>query len=214
MSAAALALHDIHKRFGATQALAGASCVVTPGRVHALLGENGAGKTTLMRVAFGMVQPDRGSITRDGSSLRFTSERDAISAGIGMVHQHFMLVPAFTVAENAALGGQGRFDAARAGALVRRIGDETGLHLDPNAKVATLPVGAQQRAEIVRAEADVEKAFAALGRVQFDNDECVRNHILVTETKPLVAAADAGLGYHQQYRRRDSLQHDRFWPGK
>lgn len=151
MSAPALALHDIHKRFGATQALAGASCVVAPGTVHALLGENGAGKTTLMRVAFGMVQADQGTISRDGARLRPASERDAIAAGIGMVHQHFMLVPAFSVAENAALGGRGRYDAAQASALVQRIGDETGLRLDPHATVASLPVGAQQRAEIVRA---------------------------------------------------------------
>jgi simple sugar transport system ATP-binding protein len=151
VSAVALALHDIHKRFGAAQALAGASCVVKSGSVHALLGENGAGKTTLMRVAFGMLQPDRGSIERDGRSLRLASERDAIAAGIGMVHQHFMLVPAFTVAENAALGGRGAFDGSRADARVRRISEETGLPLDPQAIVASLPVGAQQRAEIVRA---------------------------------------------------------------
>lgn len=151
MSATALALHDVHKRFGATQALAGASCIVKGGTVHALLGENGAGKTTLMRVAFGMVKPDRGDLQRDGAAVTLDSERDAIAIGIGMVHQHFMLVPAFTVAENAALGGQGRYDANDAAALVRRIGDETGLHLDPNRTVASLPVGAQQRAEIVRA---------------------------------------------------------------
>lgn len=151
MSAIALALHDVHKRFGAAHALTGASCVVKSGSVHALLGENGAGKTTLMRVAFGMLQPDRGELERDGQPLRLASERDAITAGIGMVHQHFMLVPAFTVAENAALGGRGAFVAGRAAALVRRIGEETGLHLDPLAKVASLSVGAQQRAEIVRA---------------------------------------------------------------
>lgn len=151
MSAPALALHDIHKRFGATQALAGASCVVAPGTVHALLGENGAGKTTLMRVAFGMVQPDSGSAELDGVPLQVASERDAIAAGIGMVHQHFVLVPAFTVAENAALGGRGRFDAASAAAMVQRIGEETGLRIDPAATIASLPVGAQQRAEIVRA---------------------------------------------------------------
>lgn len=151
MSAPALALYDIHKRFGATHALAGASCVVAPGSVHALLGENGAGKTTLMRVAFGMVQPDSGKAELDGVARTLASERDAIAAGIGMVHQHFELVPAFTVAENVALGGRGRFNAVNAAATVRRIGEETGLHLDPNAKIAALPVGAQQRAEIVRA---------------------------------------------------------------
>lgn len=151
MSAVALALHDIHKRFGATQALAGAHCAVAVGTVHAVLGENGAGKTTLMRAAFGMVQPDRGSVLIDGAACRLASVRDAIVAGIGMVHQHFVLVPAFTVAENAVLGGRGRFDARAAATLVRRIGERTGLHVDPNARVGSLSVGAQQRAEIIRA---------------------------------------------------------------
>lgn len=151
MSAPALALQNIHKRFGATQALSGAHCIVTRGTVHALLGENGAGKTTLMRVAFGMVRADGGSVHVNGQPAAFATERDAITAGIGMVHQHFVLVPAFTVAENAALGGRGRFDATGAAATVRRIGEETGLQLNPDARISTLPVGAQQRAEIVRA---------------------------------------------------------------
>lgn len=151
MSAVALALYDIHKRFGAVPALAGAHCSVAAGSVHALLGENGAGKTTLMRIAFGMLRPDRGRIEVGGAEARFASERDAIAKGIGMVHQHFALVPAFTVAENAALGGRGRFDAAGAAARVRAIGESTGLSVDPFATVASLPVGAQQRAEILRA---------------------------------------------------------------
>lgn len=158
MSAAALSLEDIQKAFGETRALDGARCHVRRGTIHALLGENGAGKTTLMRIAFGMLRADAGDLRRDGRRVQFASERDAIAAGIGLVHQHFMLIPAFTVAENVALGGRGRFSASLAAERVRRIGRETGLALDPAARVGDLPIGAQQRAEIVRAlahDADV-----------------------------------------------------------
>jgi ABC-type uncharacterized transport system ATPase subunit len=95
VSAPALALRGIHKRFGATVALDDAQCVVAPGTVHALLGENGAGKSTLMRVAFGMVRADAGTIERDGVVWSRHTTRDAIGLGVGMVHQHFELVPAF-----------------------------------------------------------------------------------------------------------------------
>jgi ABC-type uncharacterized transport system ATPase subunit len=148
---AALSLRAVQKRFGGTVALADASCEIRAGTVHALLGENGAGKTTLMRIAFGLVQPDHGTLLRDERAVRFHSGRDAIAAGLGMVHQHFMLVPAFTVAENAALGGTGRFDPAHAAARVREVAQRTGLTIDPAARVADLPIGAQQRAELVRA---------------------------------------------------------------
>ncbi len=151
MSELALALRDIHKRFGATVALEGARCLVRPGTVHALLGENGAGKTTLMRIAFGMLHADSGTLERDGRAVRFGHERDAIAAGVGMVHQHFMLIPAFTVAENAALGGRGHLDRAATAERIRRIGASTGLAVDADARVRDLPVGAQQRAEILRA---------------------------------------------------------------
>jgi ABC-type uncharacterized transport system ATPase subunit len=151
VSASALSLTNISKRFGASAALVGASCDVKRGSIHALLGENGAGKTTLMRVAFGMIAPDEGELQVDGRTARFASEREAIAAGIGMVHQHFVLVPAFTVAENAALGRRGRNSTAMAADDVRRIGEATGLRLDPAARVSELSVGAQQRAEIVRA---------------------------------------------------------------
>ncbi len=147
----ALSLRAVQKRFGGTIALADASCDIRAGTVHALLGENGAGKTTLMRVAFGLVQPDSGTIRRNGTAVHFRSGRDAIAAGLGMVHQHFMLVPAFTVAENAALGGSGRFDPARAAERVRDVAQRTGLTINPAARVADLPIGAQQRAELVRA---------------------------------------------------------------
>jgi ABC-type uncharacterized transport system ATPase subunit len=135
-------------------ALDGAHFDVRQGTVHALLGENGAGKTTLMRMAFGMLQPDAGTIEVHGTRRRWRSSGDAIAAGIGMVHQHFLLVPAMSVAENVSLGDRGvfrRFDPRRAADRVRRICAESGLALDPTARAADLPVGAQQRLEIVKA---------------------------------------------------------------
>ena len=123
VTAPALELVGIAKRFGDAVALDGASIRVRPGSVHALLGENGAGKSTLMRVAFGLVRPDGGTVRVDDTPRRLTSSAEAIAAGLGMVHQHFSLVPAMTVAENVALGGRGRFDQRRTAALVRRVAD-------------------------------------------------------------------------------------------
>jgi simple sugar transport system ATP-binding protein len=153
-AALALSLRGIAKRFGSTLALDGARLDVRAGTLHALLGENGAGKTTLMRLAFGMLRPDAGTISTDGAERRWRSSADAIAAGIGMVHQHFLVVTAMTVAENISLGNRGwflGFNPREANDRVRRIGAETGLALDPEARVADLPVGAQQRLEIVKA---------------------------------------------------------------
>ncbi len=149
-----LSLDAITKRFGATLALDNASITVRGGTLHALLGENGAGKTTLMRLAFGMTQPDSGVIALNGTPCHWRSSAGAIAAGIGMVHQHFLLVPAMTVAENVALGDRGvftGFSPRDAADRVRRIGAETGLILDPDSRVGDLPVSAQQRLEIVKA---------------------------------------------------------------
>jgi general nucleoside transport system ATP-binding protein len=146
-----LSLHDVSRRFGKVQALDRASLVVRRGTVHALLGENGAGKTTLMRVVFGLLAPDAGTMTWQGAPVTMASPAHALASGIGMVHQHFTLVPAMTVAENVALGGAGSFDPARAAVRVREVAAHAGLALDPSARVDTLPVGAQQRCEIVKA---------------------------------------------------------------
>jgi simple sugar transport system ATP-binding protein len=142
----------VHKRFGSTRALDGASLTVSRGTVHALLGENGAGKTTLMRIAFGMLSPDGGTVEIDGIPVRLTETSKAIARGLWMVHQHFTLVPPMSAAENVALGLAGlRYDRRRAVARVREIGQHTGLHVDPHVRVDALPVGAQQRLEVIKA---------------------------------------------------------------
>ena len=151
-----LELRGITKRFGPLVANDGISLSVAPGQVHALLGENGAGKTTLMNVLYGLMQPDEGEIVIDGSPASFHSPKDAIAAGIGMVHQHFMLVPVFTVAENVTLGIEqadrvGLLDQRRTRREVADLSHRYGLDVDPDALVEDLPVGLQQRVEIVKA---------------------------------------------------------------
>ncbi|HLK79025.1 MAG TPA: ATP-binding cassette domain-containing protein, partial [Streptosporangiaceae bacterium] len=151
-----LELRGITKRFGPLVANDRIGLTVAPGKVHALLGENGAGKTTLMNVLYGLLQPDEGQILIDGKAVSFHSPKDAIAAGIGMVHQHFMLVPVFTVAENVTLGIEetrptGLLDRRKTRKDVRELSRRYGLEIDPDALVEHLPVGIQQRVEIVKA---------------------------------------------------------------
>jgi general nucleoside transport system ATP-binding protein len=151
-----LELKGITKRFGSLVANDQIDLSVAPGQVHALLGENGAGKTTLMNVLYGLLQADAGEILLDNKAVRFGSPKDAIAAGIGMVHQHFMLVPVFTVAENVTLGIEetrraGLLDRRKARQDVRDLSHRYGLDVDPDALVENLPVGIQQRVEIVKA---------------------------------------------------------------
>ncbi len=151
MSDSALTLHAIDKRFGAVQALSSASLEVRRGTLHAVLGENGAGKSTLMRIAFGMMRANGGTIAIGGAPTALTSSADAIARGLGMVHQHFTLVPAMTAAENIALGGHGLLNIRHVAARVQQLSEHTGLAVDPHARVDTLGVGAQQRVEILKA---------------------------------------------------------------
>jgi general nucleoside transport system ATP-binding protein len=152
-----LELRGITKRFGDLVANDHIDLVVEPGEIHALLGENGAGKSTLMNVLYGLLQPDEGEIVVDGKALRLRGPGDAIAAGIGMVHQHFMLVPVFTVAENVMLGAEETSGPAaflNRGAArkhVQEVSARYGLPVDPDAVVEQLPVGVQQRVEIIKA---------------------------------------------------------------
>ena len=155
VEAPALELRQITKRFGALVANDSVDLDVRRGEIHALLGENGAGKSTLMNVLYGLHQPDGGEILLDGEPVTIDSPRRAIRLGIGMVHQHFMLVPVMTVAENLVLGAEPRrgalLDYKAASARVRELSERFGLAVDPEARVEDLGVGAQQRVEILRA---------------------------------------------------------------
>jgi len=152
-----LELRGITKRFGDFTANNKIDLVVESGSVHALLGENGAGKSTLMNVLFGLYDADEGSILLNDEEVDFAGPGDAMNAGIGMVHQHFMLVPVFTVAENVMLGheeirGPAKLlDLALAREKVREISDRFGFNVDPDALIENLSVGAQQRVEIIKA---------------------------------------------------------------
>jgi ABC-type uncharacterized transport system ATPase subunit len=153
-----LELRGITKRFGSLVANDHIDLVVESGEIHALLGENGAGKTTLMNVLYGLYAPDDGQILIDDVPVTFSGPGEAMAAGIGMVHQHFMLIPVFTVAENVMLGheevtvpGIGWLDRKAARAKVEEISHRYGLAVPADALVADLPVGVQQRAEIVKA---------------------------------------------------------------
>jgi simple sugar transport system ATP-binding protein len=159
-----ITLTGIGKRFSGVSALDGVSLRLAPGRVHGLLGENGAGKSTLMNVLFGLVQPDTGSIAVDGKVVRIRSPRAAQRLGIGMVHQHFKLVPGASVVDNLALAlgtGLGRIDRAAWGADIRRRAAELRWDLDPAASVSALAVGQQQRVEILKALLAIEAGGGA-----------------------------------------------------
>jgi general nucleoside transport system ATP-binding protein len=151
-----LELRGITKRFGSLTANDDISLKVEPGQIHSLLGENGAGKSTLMNVLFGLLHPDEGEILIDGEAVKFATSGDAVRRGIGMVHQHFMLVPVFTVAENVVLGFEpttylNRVDYKKATNEIRELSQRFKLEVDPNAVVESLPVGIQQRVEILKA---------------------------------------------------------------
>ncbi|MGH2751464.1 MAG: ABC transporter ATP-binding protein [Actinomycetota bacterium] len=149
-------LRGITKRFPGVIANQDVDLIVGDGEVHALLGENGAGKSTLMNVLYGLYEPTEGEILVNGETVTFKSPGDAIAAAIGMVHQHFMLVPVFTVTENVMLGVEptknlGLLDQRAARARLVELSERFGLKVDPDATIEDLPVGVQQRVEILKA---------------------------------------------------------------
>jgi len=151
-----LELRGMTKRFGSVLANDNISLTVNPGEIVGLLGENGAGKSTLMNLLYGLYQADSGEILLDDSSVNFRGPGDAMAAGIGMVHQHFMLIPVFTVAENVILGHEpttkiGRLKMDEARELVRTISNRFGFNVDPDSVIEDVPVGVQQRVEIIKA---------------------------------------------------------------
>jgi simple sugar transport system ATP-binding protein len=150
-----LELRDITKRFGAVLANDAVSFQVEPGTIHAIVGENGAGKSTAMRIAYGFYTADSGTILINGKPREIRTPHDAIALGIGMVHQHFMLVEPMTVAENIVLGAESgsaaALDLKKAAAEIRKVSDEFKLAVDPNATIESLSVGQQQRVELLKA---------------------------------------------------------------
>src|SRR5687767_8375072 len=154
--APALEMRGITKRFPGTLANDHIDLGVRPGEIHALLGENGAGKSTLMNILYGLTPPDEGEILIDGQPVTIHNPADAIARGISMVHQHFMLVPVLTVAENILLGDEPManpvfVDRRAASERIRELGASFGWEIDPDVAVGSLSVGWQQRVEILKA---------------------------------------------------------------
>lgn len=150
-----LQLRNITKKFGNVVANRGVSITVEPGTIHAIVGENGAGKSTIMRIAFGFYKPDEGEIFFDGQKVEFSSPHDAIALGIGMVHQHFMLVENLTVAENIILGYETgnalNLDFGKAIRQISELSERLKLNINPTALIEDLSVGEQQRVELLKA---------------------------------------------------------------
>ena len=185
-------LRGITKRFGAVVANSDVNLKIRAGEILGLLGENGAGKSTLMNVLSGLYRPDEGEILIDGKPVNFRDAKDAIHAGIGMVHQHFMLVPVFTVAENVVLGVEptaafDRLDLAKARRQVSEISAAHGLEVDPDAIIEEIPVGLQQRVEIIKV------LFRSANVIIFDEPTAVLTPQEVTEFFGIIRSLrDAG----------------------
>lgn len=151
-----LELRGITKSFGSLVANHNVSLTVEPGEIHCLLGENGAGKSTLMNVLYGMLTPDSGEILIDGEPVTIRDPKDAVARGIGMVHQHFMLIPVFSVTENVILGDEPVrpwpfVDYRKAVTMITELSQRYNFDVDPHATIENLPIGTQQRVEILKA---------------------------------------------------------------
>ncbi|TIU79073.1 MAG: ATP-binding cassette domain-containing protein, partial [Mesorhizobium sp.] len=155
MAQAAIELIGINKSFGAVRANRDINLEVARGTIHGIVGENGAGKSTLMSILYGFYQADSGEIRVGGKPVSIHTSNDAIALGIGMVHQHFMLVDNFTVLENVILGAESdallKSSITKARSELDRLEREYGLEVDPDAVIEELPVGLQQRVEILKA---------------------------------------------------------------
>ncbi len=204
----AIRMQGIVKRFPGVVANDGIELLVKPGEIHALLGENGAGKSTLMNILFGLYSPDEGDIVVKDRHVSFSGPREAVQAGLGMVHQHFMLIPRFTVTENIILGNEGKgsvLDREAASRRVRELSEAYGLLIDPDAKVADLSVGLQQRVEILKAlyqgsdilildeptalltPQEIEDLYAILERLRADGTTII---FITHKLKEVAAASD------------------------
>src|SRR5207302_1114544 len=151
----AVEMRGITKQFPGVLANNHVDLSVRTGQIHALVGENGAGKTTLMNILYGLIRPDSGEIFINGQPAHITGPRDAIGLGIGMVHQHFMLIPPLTVAENIVLGHEpgglrSAYDVKKAGEVILKLSKQYNLPIDPDMRIEKLSVGLQQRVEILK----------------------------------------------------------------
>src|SRR5215467_5415065 len=148
-------MRGITKRFGAVIANKGIDLTIPARTIHAIVGENGAGKSTIMKILYGFYTADEGEILIDGMGREIRSPHDAIALGLGMVHQHFMLVPPMTVVENVVLGAEPgsalRIDFKEAEARLSSLADEFGVRINPRSRIEDLSVGQQQRVELLKA---------------------------------------------------------------
>ncbi|HEX3135487.1 MAG TPA: ABC transporter ATP-binding protein [Planctomycetota bacterium] len=189
-----ISLSGITKRFGAMTALEEVSLTISPGRVHGLLGENGAGKSTLMNILFGLLQPDAGSITSTGTPLRLRSPAEALRHGLGMVHQHFALVPTLSVVDNVVLALQsslGRVDRARWSERLRHRAAALRWNIVPTMLVGSLAIGQQQRVEILKALLAIDQAGSTQRMLILDEPTAVLTPQEVDELLPAVRALAA-----------------------
>ena len=218
----ALEARHITKRFPSVVANDDVSIQLRQGEILGLLGENGAGKSTLVKMLFGLYHPDEGEILIKGEPVQLRNPGDAIARGVGMVHQHFQLVPVFTVAENIMLGAEthtGPFlDTATASQRIRELSTQYGLTVDPTALVEDLPVGTQQRVEIVKAlyrKADIlilDEPTAVLTPTETDEllkvmRDLARQRLVDHLHHAQAARGDGGVRHDRRAARRQGRRH-------